>query len=300
MAMSKQTDFLKLGQYVAGDKLSYLGGFNTNMKLIDNFAKDTTTSLSTNAGGLEQASNQINAINDDIGIIQTDITGLKASTANLNSGLNNITASVRDLQNDRDTLEQEVNSLKSEDASLDNRITALENVEPSVSTPIYCKSFGEHAGGVATTTIYFPNIGIDDTNINKFKMIYTIFATYRRIINGDHNDILINTPIATGSYILSDKQPHRILDDTTTLALPASYMGIPEYEQDIYTLNITKDIAIGGYDTSHHSVVVQGNAQIFFTGLLYGPDKLTPSFGGISSNPWTPKFQFHLELARSI
>lgn len=137
MATTRQTDFLDLGLYQAGDYISYLGSFNDNMTKVDDFAKNTHATI----GGLTEQQGattaDITKINSDISDLQSaqetitnkiaDLPQLTSDVATLKVDNTANKANISTLNTSVDNLTTMVNQDGTEISSLDDRVTALED-----------------------------------------------------------------------------------------------------------------------------------------------------------------------------
>lgn len=292
MAMSGQTDFLKLGTYMSGDKLSYLGGFNTNMQKIDTFAEDTATTLSQLNSGGEQTKQALQSLNNRIGSAEVEIASIDSNVSNLRQGQNIHTTSIRNLQSGQESLENDITSLRTEDDSLDARVTALEDSGQVIANQS-CKAFANVPSSISAYRITFPDIGITSENENNFNLFYTVYASFTRTVG--NNTMIVNGLVASGVKPLAIGS-NNIVDANTQIILPVSYLGAAEQAQSIYTLNMLKALEISSFNTQSRYVNVLANANVYYTNLLYGADKEDATFGGISASPISPTFKFELTI----
>lgn len=122
MSATNTTEFLGLGQYVATDKPSFLGTYNSDMRSIDNFAKDISvrmgvveeesgtaeTDISNIQDDLEVITANVNQLIDKTGNIEQDETQIALNTSNINlinQGIANINDSIAEIINDIEYLD---------------------------------------------------------------------------------------------------------------------------------------------------------------------------------------------------
>lgn len=144
MSATNQTEFLKLGQYIAQDKPSFLGTYNSDMQTIDNFAENTSARLEQLENKNTQDDVTTEKIQADIEELQTDVETVKDTVKNVPQDEQNIT----NLQQDMATVKQNIQTIQQGDAqnaetvnnlvsnvttlnasvtNLDNRVTTIEN-----------------------------------------------------------------------------------------------------------------------------------------------------------------------------
>jgi len=83
MGATNTTEFLGLGQYVATDKPSFLGTYNSDMRSIDNYAKDTATRLGVVEEKAGTSETDISNIEDNIEVITANVNNLIEKTGNI-------------------------------------------------------------------------------------------------------------------------------------------------------------------------------------------------------------------------
>lgn len=294
MSMSGQTDFLKLGTYMSGDKLSYLGGFNTNMQKIDTFAEDTATALSTLNSGDEQTKQALQSLNNRMSDTETNIVGINDNVKNLRLGQNTHTESIRNLQNGQESLESDITSLRTEDDSLDARVTALED-GGTATLPMCCKAFIEHSGS-GLSTVSFPNMGITNDNLNNYNLYYTIYAIVP-LTPSSSTSTLTSAVLATGFKPLNHNG-FRLSEVNQQMFLTPVY-NFNEQQQQLYMLKTINRLEASAYNISSRNMTLTGELGLFYTALNYGADKEPATFGGISSELSRVKLQCHFEICKN-
>lgn len=125
MSATNTTEFLGLGQYVATDKPSFLGTYNSDMRSIDNFAKD----ISVRMGVVEEES----------GTAETDISNIQDEIETITANVNNLIDKTGNIEQDETQIAlntSDINNLKQTTANINGSVTELiedvENLDNSV------------------------------------------------------------------------------------------------------------------------------------------------------------------------
>lgn len=144
MAATNTTEFLGLGQYVANDKPSFLGTYNSDMRTIDEFAEDTATRMGVVESQVTGATEDLSGVHASIDTLNTEVDTLIEKTANLpqdETQINNNTSAINGINqsigNINDSIAEIINDIEYLDANavkygkIDTRYPAYSKIDVS-------------------------------------------------------------------------------------------------------------------------------------------------------------------------
>lgn len=128
----RNSDYLKLEEYEANDKLSLLGTFNTNMDIIDTFAKEQASKTealdgdntinkedietlnqktTTNGNNIETLTNNVASLQENAKTQATLNTGFQSALTNQQNNINLANSNISELQTEQNNMKANVQNI---------------------------------------------------------------------------------------------------------------------------------------------------------------------------------------------